>query len=114
MVLREQLTKEYVQLVNNYHPLAGKILDLCYVKILDCYQQRARKYYYYIVIYYPQEKFEEVQAKKEAFQEIAENMGLIEVVYINADRLIRDPMSEIKRNNPRFWLELYWIATQKF
>ncbi|NEP44342.1 MAG: hypothetical protein F6K35_36015 [Okeania sp. SIO2H7] len=33
------------------------------------------------------------------------------LLFINASRLIRDPMSRLKQDNPRLWLELYWIAS---
>lgn len=111
-MLQEKLVEEYLQLVKQYYPVSGKILEYCYLKVLDCYIGRVEKTFYYLAIYYPQKKASEVQAQQDMLRELAENMGLIEVVYINANRLVRDPMSQLKQNDPHFWLELYWIATQ--
>jgi hypothetical protein len=52
-----------------------------------------------------------VQAQKEILREIADNMGLVQVVCINAKPILRDPMSKLKKTNPRLWLELQWVAT---
>lgn len=111
-MLQQKLAKEYVELVNKYYPKTGHILCSCYVKVLDCYIGRLEKTFYYLGIYYPEKKKDKLQTEQDILREIAENMGLIEVVYINANRLIRDPMSQLKENDPHFWLELYWIATQ--
>ena len=112
MLSRESLTKEFISVVDNYYPSSGKILKHCYVKILECYIQKLGKRLYYIGIYYPQGMYNKLQAQQAKLKEIAENMGLIEVVFINATRLVRDPISKLKEENPRLWLELYWIATR--
>jgi hypothetical protein len=52
-----------------------------------------------------------VQAHKEVLREIAENMGLVQVVFLNATRLLRDPMSKIKHIYPRLWLDLHLVTT---
>jgi hypothetical protein len=51
-----------------------------------------------------------VQAEKEILREIAENMGLVQVVCMNAKRLLRDPKSKLKDNDPRLWLDLQMVA----
>jgi hypothetical protein len=51
-----------------------------------------------------------IQAKKVILRELAENMGLIQVVCFNAKRLLRDPMSKLKQSEPRLWLELQLMA----
>lgn len=48
--------------------------------------------------------------KKHLFREIAENMGLMQVVFMNATRLLRDPKSRLKQADPRLWLELHFVA----
>jgi hypothetical protein len=50
-----------------------------------------------------------MQVQRYALREIAENMGLVEVVCINATRLLRAPMSNLKDADPRFWLELHLL-----
>ena len=111
MFSRESLTKEYISLVDSYYPAIGQLLKHCYVKILECYIQKLGKRLYYIGIYHPQGLQKQLQAQQNSLKEIAENMGLIEVVFINATRLVRDPLSQLKQDNPRLWLELYWVAT---
>ena len=37
-------------------------------------------------------------------------MGLVQVVFRNASRLLRDPMSKIKQSDPRMWLDLQWVS----
>ncbi|MDJ0716893.1 MAG: hypothetical protein QNJ54_22205 [Prochloraceae cyanobacterium] len=113
MISRDTLTKEFLSVVRNYYPKAGEVLKHCYVKILECYVQRLGKRLYYIGVYYPEGILKELQLQQDVLREIAENMGLIEVVYINANRLVRDPMSKLKKDNPRLWLELHWVATHK-
>ena len=51
-----------------------------------------------------------VQAQKDVFRDVAENMGLAEVVCLNATRLLCEPMSKIKHSALRVCLELQWIA----
>ena len=112
MLSREYLTQEFVQLIQKFYPEAGMILSYCYVKILECYIERSQKKFYYIGIYYPDELQFKIKEYHKALKEIAENIGLVEVVYISATRIIRDPASKFKQDNPRLWLELHWIVTQ--
>jgi hypothetical protein len=107
----EYLAQEYITLVNNYHPTAGELLDYCYVKILECYLERMEKRFYYIGVYYPDAISTEIKKQQDDLREVAENMGLIAVVCINATRLVRDPVAKLKEENPRLWLELHWVAT---
>ncbi|WP_242032761.1 hypothetical protein [Oscillatoria sp. FACHB-1406] len=51
-------------------------------------------------------------SKQNALKDIAENMGLVEVIFLNANRIIRDPLSRLKQDDFRFWLELHWIAAR--
>ena len=110
MISRDYLVHEFVHLVQKYYPETQVFLNQCHVKILECYLERSGRQFYYLGIYYPQEIHAQLLAHQEAFKDIAENMGLIEVVCINATRLVRDPLSKLKQDNPRFWLELQWIA----
>lgn len=110
MLSNENLTLEFIDIVNRFYPSAGPVLGCCYVKILECYVERLGKRCYYLGIYYPESLKDKLEAHTDAFKDIAENLGLVQVVFINASRLIRDPMSRLKRDNPRLWLELYWVA----
>lgn len=113
MLEPEKLSEEFLQIACKYYPECREVLEFCYVKILECYLERSGKRLYYLGIYYPEGKIALLRPHQEAFKEIAENMGLIEVVYLNASRAIRDPLSRLKHENPRLWLELYWIALEK-
>ncbi|MGK7945033.1 MAG: hypothetical protein AB4058_11250 [Microcystaceae cyanobacterium] len=113
-MIREQLAKEFTGLVKSYHPHAGKLLQYCHVRVIECYIERLHKTCYYFGMYCPQEMIANLKSHQNAYREIAENMGLMDAVIINADRLIRDPMSQLKHDNPRLWLEIYWVATQIF
>lgn len=113
MFTPEQLSEEFVEVALKYYPESREVLSFCHVKILECYLERSGKRLYYLGIYYPEGMLDRVQTQQDVFKEIADNMGLIEVVYLNASRLVRDPLSRIKHENPRLWLELYWIALQK-
>jgi hypothetical protein len=112
MISSEELKKEYLSIINDYYPETGNLLVHCYVKVLQFYLAGTNKNYYYLGIYYPESLGEKLIVQQPIFREIAENMGLIEVVLINANRLVRDPLSKFKQQSPRFWLELTLIASQ--
>jgi hypothetical protein len=109
MMLRSSLSQEFVSLICQYYPRAGRTLKLCYVKVLECYIHRLEKNLYYIGIYYPEGLLPLLDRERDVLRDVAENMGLSEVVYLNATRLIHDPKSRLKHENPRLWLELYWV-----
>ena len=50
-----------------------------------------------------------IETKKNIFREIAENMGLAQVVFLNSSRLLRDPMSKLKHADPRLWFDLHLL-----
>jgi hypothetical protein len=112
MISREELQKEYIAIVNNYYPLAGRLLTYCLVKILKLNVPRQKKYAYYLGIYYPDRIGSNLLEQQDVFKEAAENMGLVEVVFLNANHLVKDPLSTIKQKDFRFWLELCWIANE--
>ncbi|MEH2258743.1 hypothetical protein [Nostoc sp.] len=110
MIAEDILAKEFTRVVNHYYPQVGELLDGCYVKVITCFWGRPARRLQYIGIYCSDEMISCVQAQKEILREVANNMGLIQVVCMNAKRLLRDPMSKVKENNPRLWLELQWVA----
>ena len=110
MISREKLAKEYIKIINNYYPVASKLLNQCLVKILTFDSDRTNKHSYYLGIYYPNRIGMLLLAQQDVFHDAAENMGLIEVIFLNANNLIRDPYSKIRQQDFRFWLELCWIA----
>ncbi|MDJ0531263.1 MAG: hypothetical protein QNJ70_01995 [Xenococcaceae cyanobacterium MO_207.B15] len=112
MISREQLAQEYINIINNYYPVAGRLLRHCLVKILKLNADRTNKHSYYLGIYYPDKIGSRLLALQDLFKDAAENLGLVEVVFLNANHLVRDPRSKIKEQDFRFWLELCWIANE--
>jgi hypothetical protein len=110
----ERLAYEYREVIDKYYPRAGQLLNGCYIKVIDCFIERLGKRVYYLGIYCPDELILTIYTYHKYLKEVAENMGLVEVVLINASNVIRDPLSKLKADDPRLWLELYWLATQKF
>ncbi|MGQ4648704.1 hypothetical protein [Lyngbya aestuarii] len=112
MISEEELVKEFTTVVERFYPKAGELLSYCSVKIIKYYCGRPRRLMRYIGIYCPQSILNTVEAQKDVFREVAQHLGLLEVVCLNATRLVRDPMSKLKEEDPRLWLELHWIASQ--
>ncbi|AFZ16859.1 hypothetical protein [Allocoleopsis franciscana] len=110
MITEEHLAKEFTIVVKHFYPKAGQLLRRCYVKVINSSWGRPPKRLQYIGIYCPDEIVAAVLEQRDVLREVAENMGLVEVVCMNATRLVRDPLSKIKHTDPRFWLELHWIA----
>ncbi|NEO98413.1 MAG: hypothetical protein F6K58_07010 [Symploca sp. SIO2E9] len=113
MISEEQLVQEFTTVVDRFFPRAGELLHHCSVKIIKYYCGRPRQLFQYIGIYCPQHLLVSVEDHKSAYREIAQNMGLSEVVCMNATRLVRDPMSKLKQEDQRLWLELHWIVSQE-
>ncbi|WP_017315146.1 hypothetical protein [Mastigocladopsis repens] len=111
MISEDILAKEFMRVVNHYYPKVEELLDGCYVKVISSYWGRPPKRLQYIAIYCSNEIMPYVQAHKEVLREIAENMGLVQVVFLNATRLLRDPMSKLKHMYPRLWLDLQLVTT---
>lgn len=110
MLSRESLAKEYINIIDSYYPPAGKLLRHCLVRILNFQADRSNKKLYYLGIYYPEYIGGRLLAKQDIFKDAAENLGLVEVVFFNANYLVKDPRSKIRQQNFRFWLELCWLA----
>lgn len=109
MIKEDILAKEFTRLVDLYYPKIGKLLDGCYVKVITSYWGRPRKRLQYIGIYCCEEILPYIETKKNILREIAENMGLAQVVFLNSSRLLRDPMSKLKYADPRLWFDLHLL-----
>jgi hypothetical protein len=112
MMTDDRLAQEFSKMVEQFYPTAGELLHRCYVMVITSYWGKPPQRLRHIGIYCSDEMIRSVEAKKEAFRDVAYNLGLTDVVCINATRLLRDPLSKIKRENWRFWLELHWIVSQ--
>ncbi len=109
MFTSEQLAREFTAVVDDFYPQIGILLQRCCVRVIDAYSKANRKHFRYVGIYCPEDIAAAVQLQRYALREIAENMGLVEVICINATRLLRDPMSNLKHADPHFWLELHLL-----
>ncbi|PPS44878.1 hypothetical protein [Chroococcidiopsis sp. TS-821] len=112
MISDEYLAREFTTVVSRVYPKTGELLRHCYVKVINSYWGKPPRRLQYVGIYCSERMIKAVQTQKDVLTEVAKDMGLVEVVCLNATRLLRDPMSKLKRTAPRFWLELYWVATQ--
>jgi len=113
MISEENLVKEFTTVVDRSYPKIGELLHHCYIKIINSYWGRPPRHLQYIGVYCSEEMFACVQVQKGALRKLARNMGLAELVCLNATRLLHDPMSKLKEVEPRLWLELHWIATEE-
>lgn len=111
MISEDILAKEFLRIVEHYFPKVGELLNGCYVKVITSYWGRPPKRLQYIGIYCPHEIMPYIKAQKEVLKEVAENMGLVQVVFLNGSRLLRDPMSKLKQADPRLWLDLHMLTT---
>ncbi len=111
-MIREKLVKEYRHLVNYSYPYINSLLTNCYIHIIDGCLNPVSPPYYYLGVYYAGRQGKEIILYKTELKNIAKTFGMIDVVLINATRIIRDPVSTLKKENPRLWLELYWICSK--
>jgi hypothetical protein len=110
MLTGDILAREFTRIVRQYYPQVGELLNYCHVKVIHGQWGRPAKHLQYIGIYCSEEMMTYLQAHQHLLREIAENMGLVQVVLLNATRLLRDPMSKLKQADPRLWLELHLLA----
>ncbi|GBF79037.1 hypothetical protein [Aphanothece sacrum] len=110
-MIRERLVQEYLEIINRYYPKVGDLLKDCHVTLCQVSLRKSREnHYYYLAIYYSSPRSKTVVSYQNELKEVAENLGLVDVTFLNAKTLIRDPLSQLKQQNPRLWLELYWLV----
>ena len=113
MIIEEDLAQQFTLIIQQ-DPRAWKLLRHCYVKVLNSKSKGAYiAHTKYIRIYCPDKLIAAIVAEKNLLIEVAEYLGLIEVVCVNATNLLHDPKSQIKKVYPKLWLDLMWIVTQK-
>jgi hypothetical protein len=112
MISQEQLAQEFLQVVDRVYPKVGRLLHRCYVKVVDFYIRRLGKRFYYIIVYGPDYLIPALELQQEILKDIAEHMAMIDVVFISVSKAMRAPMSKLKQEDFRFWLELNWVASQ--
>lgn len=112
MIAEHILAKEFTRVVSQYYPKLGEVLDGCHVRVITSFWGRPARRLQYIGIYATEEVVPYLQAHKHILRELADNMGLVQVVIMNFQPLLRDPFSTMKDKNPHLWLELQWLATE--
>ncbi|MEH2069469.1 MAG: hypothetical protein V7K47_15115 [Nostoc sp.] len=120
MITEEDLAQQFGVIIEHTHPRVWALLRQCYVKVINPkpYLIRANIktcicHTRYIGIYCPDRLMNAVVAEKNLLREVAEYVGLVEVVCLNANNLMRDPLSNLKETYPRLWLDLLWLVTQE-
>ncbi|MFN6485854.1 MULTISPECIES: hypothetical protein [unclassified Nostoc] len=114
MITEEDLARQFTLIIEQAHPEVWKLLRYCYVKVLNSSSKGAYiPHAKYIKIYCPDRLIAAVVAEKKLLIEVAEYMGLVKVVCVNATNLLHDPKLQIKKVYPQLWLDLMWIVTQK-
>ncbi|NET00258.1 MAG: hypothetical protein F6K62_19010 [Sphaerospermopsis sp. SIO1G2] len=110
MIAEDILAQEFTRIVDHYYPDLGEVLANCHVKVITSFWGQPAQKFQYIGIYCSDDILPLLQANKHLFREVAENMGLIQVVCVNAKKLLRDPLSKLRQSEPRLWLELQLVS----
>ncbi len=110
MLTEEVLVQKFIAVVKKRCPKLGQLLQCCHVELVNSYWGCPPKLIQHFVVYYPNLLFASVNAHKDIFRGVAQDLGVSDAVCMNATRIIRDPASTLKEKNPILWLELQWLA----
>ena len=110
MLTEEVLVKKFITVAQGRCFKLGELLQYCHVELVNSYWGYPPKLIQHFVVFYPNMLFASVNAYKDIFRSVAQDLGLSDAVCINATRIIRDPASRLKEKNPTLWLELQWVA----
>ena len=110
MLTEEVLVKKFITVAQGRCFKLGELLQYCHVELVNSYWGYPPKLIQHFVVFYPNMLFASVNAYKDIFRSVAQDLGLSDAVCINATRIIRDPASKLKEKNPTLWLELQWVA----
>lgn len=110
MLTEEVLVQKFITVAQRRCPKLGELLQYCHVELVNSYWGYPPKLLQHFVVFYPNMLFASVNAYKDIFRGVAQDLGLSDAVCINATRIIRDPASRLKEKNPTLWLELQWVA----
>lgn len=120
MITEEDLAHQFTVIIEHAHPQVWELLRQCYVKVINPKPHLTRanlksciRHAKYIGIYCPDKLIHAVEVQKKLLREVAEYVGLVEVVCLNANNLMHDPLSNIKEAYPQLWLDLLLIVTQE-
>ncbi|QSJ15225.1 hypothetical protein JYQ62_25695 [Nostoc sp. UHCC 0702] len=120
MITEQDLAHQFTVIIEHTHPRVWESLRQCYVKVINRKPNLTRanlktsfRHTRYIGIYCPDRLINAVKAQKNLLREVAEYVGLVEVVCLNANNLMRNPLSNLKEAYPQLWLDLLLIVTQE-
>ncbi|MEH1890793.1 MAG: hypothetical protein V7K92_15520 [Nostoc sp.] len=110
MLTEEVLVQKFITVAQGRCFKLGELLHYCHVELVNSYWGYPPKLIQHFVVFYPNMLFASVNAYKDIFRGVAQDLGISDAVCINATRIIRDPASRLKEKNPTLWLELQWVA----
>ncbi|MFN6474594.1 MAG: hypothetical protein RMY36_033605 [Nostoc sp. SerVER01] len=94
MITEEDLAQQINVIIEHTHPRVWKLLSQCYVKAIAPHPQLTRvnciRHAKYIAIYCPDRLISAVVGQKNLIREVAEYLGLVEVVCLNANNLMHE------------------------
>ncbi|GAB1545511.1 hypothetical protein NUACC21_81870 [Scytonema sp. NUACC21] len=109
----QELVEEFITIINKSFPEVRALLKYCSVQLVQSFWGQSQEHFLpYIAIYCPNSLFLSVKAQISVFRQVVKYLGLAEVVCLNATRLLQDPKSTLKHDNPQLWLELQWITAE--
>ncbi len=110
MLTEEVLVQKFTTIAQGRCPRLGELLQYCHVELINSYWGYPPKLIQHFVVYYPNMLSASVNAYQDIFRGVAQDLGILDAVCINATRIIRDRASRLKEKNPVLWLELQWVA----
>ena len=110
MLTEEVLVQKFTTIAQGRCPRLGELLQYCHVELINSYWGYPPKLIRHFVVYYPNMLSASVNAYQDIFRGVAQDLGILDAVCINATRIIRDRSSRLKEKNPVLWLELQWVA----
>ncbi len=110
MLTQEILVQKFITVVEERNPKLGELLCYCHIRLVNSYWGYPQKLIQHFVVYCPSLLFASVNTYKNILKAVATDLGISDVVCMNATRIIRDPALRLKQKNPALWLELQWVA----
>jgi len=118
MLTEEILVQKFTTVVKGRCPNLGQLLQYCHVELASSYSNSYSSFYrgepqkllQYFVVYYPNLLLACINSYKDILKDVAKDMGISDVICMNATRIIRDPAANLKQKNPILWLELMWVS----
>jgi hypothetical protein len=113
MITEAELTEAFRKAINHRHGQLARVLEQAYLKVITQDWGFPSRRLQYLGIYGSEGLIESLMIYKKILRKVANDMGLAEVVLINAKPLLRDPKSQLKWIDPKLWLELQWMSQQR-